>query len=284
MKPITGWRISPAITMRFCPMTTRADLPPPWPSSCSGTCRRTPPASSIFSRFLTDSENLNKILRITLATYALDGGEASEASSRRARRWTRPWRCGCVPPGRGLAADRRVRRHRQGNRAPHPVGPRRRARHRAAQGLGYPRSKFEELLSMLRNGEAQLIRADRKIEELQAIFDGLSFNKARIPPHLLGLVRAQGGALRAAQLSLANSAACASPGGLPVFLQIRARTARHHGQQEAVDRACRSDCRRLCRPQYCAAVRLAEAHRRRASCAGPDRRRRRGRTKEDGRR
>ncbi len=48
------------------------------------------------------------------------------------------------------------------------------------KALGYPRSKFEELLSMLRNGEAQLIRADRKIEELQAIFDGLSFNKARI--------------------------------------------------------------------------------------------------------
>jgi hypothetical protein len=46
--------------------------------------------------------------------------------------------------------------------------------------LGCQRSKFEELSQLLRDCDPPLIRADRKADDLQAIFDGLSFNKARI--------------------------------------------------------------------------------------------------------
>jgi hypothetical protein len=48
------------------------------------------------------------------------------------------------------------------------------------KALGYPRGKLEETLESIRHPDAGLLRADRNKEELPAIFDGLSFNKARI--------------------------------------------------------------------------------------------------------
>ncbi|MCB1431109.1 MAG: DUF2336 domain-containing protein, partial [Alphaproteobacteria bacterium] len=48
------------------------------------------------------------------------------------------------------------------------------------KALGYPRSRFEEVLDNLRGPDAGILRPDRKPDELQAVFDSLSFNKARI--------------------------------------------------------------------------------------------------------
>lgn len=165
----------------LAPLTTRGDLPPPvafelfW--HVPSELRR-----FIFSRFLTDSETLNKILRITLSTYV---GETSEASGEVK-----------LPPREALAAALesamafrldeaaaqfaelasiardtalRILSDREGE--PLTV---------LLKTLGCSRAKFEEVMTKLRQSGAGLLRVERDLQEMQAIFDGLSFNKARI--------------------------------------------------------------------------------------------------------
>ncbi len=165
----------------LAPLTTRADLPAPvafelfW--HVPQELRR-----FIFSRFLTDSENLNKILKITLAMQATgDGATGAEkpfppreavdeavAEFVRGKLDAAAQRLGEMA---GIAAETamRVLVDREGE----PLAV-------LMKALGYPRSKFGEALEVLQKGEVQTIRPDRKLDEIQTIFDTLSFNKARI--------------------------------------------------------------------------------------------------------
>jgi hypothetical protein len=48
------------------------------------------------------------------------------------------------------------------------------------KALGYPRGQLSDAMLKLGSGENAIIRPGRVIEELQNVFDSLSFNKARI--------------------------------------------------------------------------------------------------------
>jgi hypothetical protein len=165
----------------LAPLTTRADLPPPvafelfW--SVPTELRR-----FIFSRFLTDSETLNKILRITLATHGSEGEQQPGEAK--------------FPPREAIdkaieaAADFRLDDAAQQLSEIASIGKDTALRILSdrdgepitvlLKALGYPRTRFEEVLASLRQPETAILRPDRKTEELQAVFDSLSFNKARI--------------------------------------------------------------------------------------------------------
>jgi hypothetical protein len=48
------------------------------------------------------------------------------------------------------------------------------------KAMGYPRGRLAVTLSRLKQPACGLLRSDRELDELQSIFDTLSFNKARI--------------------------------------------------------------------------------------------------------
>jgi hypothetical protein len=165
----------------LAPLATRADLPPPvafelfW--HVPQELRR-----FIFSRFLTDSENLNKILRITLATYADDNGDPASETKFPPREAID----GAIKEAESFRLDEAARQLSElgsisrdtalrilSDREGEPLTV-------LMKALGYPRTKFVDALLGLRNSESGMLRADRNPEELQAIFDSLSFNKARI--------------------------------------------------------------------------------------------------------
>lgn len=165
----------------LAPLTTRADLPAPvafelfW--HVPQELRR-----FIFSRFLTDSENLNKILKITLAMQTTADGATGAEKPFPPREAVDEAVAEFVQGKLDAAAQRlgemasiatetamRVLVDREGE----PLAV-------LMKALGYPRSKFGEALEQLQKGEIQTIRPDRKLDDLQSIFDTLSFNKARI--------------------------------------------------------------------------------------------------------
>jgi uncharacterized protein (DUF2336 family) len=163
----------------LAPLATRADLPPPvafelfW--HVPQELRR-----FILSRFLTDSEMLNRILRITLSSPG-DAGEATEAR---------------FPPREAidfavkLAGELKLDDAASSFAAMANIAPETALRILSDREgepmtvllkvLGCTRARFEEAMTRLRHSDSGLIRAERNLEELQAIFDGLSFNKARI--------------------------------------------------------------------------------------------------------
>ena len=166
----------------LAPLATRADLPPPvafelfW--YVPQELRR-----FIFSRFLTDSETLNKILRITLATHGSGEGEGPTTDTKFPDRQVIDEAIAHAAEFRLDEAARvfaeiasiskdtalRILADREGE--PLTV---------ILKTLGYPRGKFTETMERLRTSEAGILRGDRATEELQSIFDSLSFNKARI--------------------------------------------------------------------------------------------------------
>jgi Uncharacterised protein conserved in bacteria (DUF2336) len=165
----------------LAPLTTRADLPPPvafelfW--HVPQELRR-----FIFSRFLTDSETLNKILRITLSTHGGDGGELSgegkfptkdqiDAALDQAAQFRLDEASVQFSEIGGI--DKFTALRLLSDREGEPIAV-------LMKALGYPRTKFVGVLERLRHVDAGVLRPDRNPEELQAIFDGLSFNKARI--------------------------------------------------------------------------------------------------------
>jgi uncharacterized protein (DUF2336 family) len=165
----------------LAPLTTRADLPAPvafelfW--HVPQELRR-----FIFSRFLTDSENLNRILKITMATQLSGEGAAGTEMKFPSREAVDDAMSEFLRGALDTAAQRlgelatvapetalRILSDREGE----PLAV-------LMKALGYPRTRFGEALDQLQKGEVQAIRPDRKLEELQGIFDTLSFNKARI--------------------------------------------------------------------------------------------------------
>lgn len=165
----------------LAPLTTRADLPPPVAFELFWFV---PPELRrfIFSRFLTDSETLNKILRITLATYGGDS-DATGSESRFPPRDVLEEAMRHLAEGRIDDAAQIFAEHGH-------ISPETALRIISDQegeplavilkALGYQRGRFSEVMDGLRTKENPILRPGREIEELQNIFDSLSFNKARI--------------------------------------------------------------------------------------------------------
>uniref|UniRef100_UPI0035942E23 DUF2336 domain-containing protein n=1 Tax=Aestuariivirga sp. TaxID=2650926 RepID=UPI0035942E23 len=165
----------------LAPLATRADLPPPVAFELFWDV---PPELRrfIFSRFLTDSETLNKILRITLATHTGENGEpGADAKFAPKEAVTAALDSACAfrldeasaqfAELAGIARDTALRILSDRDGEPLTV---------LLKALGCTRASFEDAITMLRQSEAGLLRSDRDPQELQAIFEGLSFNKARI--------------------------------------------------------------------------------------------------------
>ena len=139
-------------------------------------------ASERVLRFLTDSETLNKILKITMATQGpVDGAALAEAkfpASETIGQVVELCASGSIDQASQLLADisgvspetaLRILSDRDGE----PIAV-------IMKAMGYTRALFGEALERLQKSDYQLLRADRKLAELQSIFDSLSFNKARI--------------------------------------------------------------------------------------------------------
>jgi uncharacterized protein (DUF2336 family) len=162
----------------LAPLCTRADMPAPlafelfWHAPAQ--LRR-----FILTRFLTDSETLTKILRITMSTNELDSVVEHEGSLQHAivEALERAAR-GRIEPaadelGAALKIDpataMRVLRDKQGE----PLAV-------LLKTAGYPRQALPGLLARFADPEIGLIDGERDIEELVSIFETMSFNKARI--------------------------------------------------------------------------------------------------------
>lgn len=165
----------------LAPLATRADLPPPVAFELFWFV---PPELRrfILSRFLTDSETLNKILRITLAAH---GGDLDQSGAEnkfpprevldRALEHIGQLRlddaANLLAEHANLSVETILRILADPEGEPLAV---------ILKALGYPRSRFSDAINGLRINEDGILRRDRDIEELQTIFDCLSFNKARI--------------------------------------------------------------------------------------------------------
>jgi hypothetical protein len=162
----------------MAPLTTRADISPPFAFElfwmAPSQLRR-----YILNRFLTDSETLNKILKITMATqgqveFASDGNPVI-ASVLEALQLAM---AGKLPEAADMmsgpvrictAAAERI----LGDQLGEPLAV-------MLKAIGFPRNDLVQLLMMLQSSEFGLIERERDTEELLSIFDKLSFNKARI--------------------------------------------------------------------------------------------------------
>jgi hypothetical protein len=159
----------------LAPLATRGDLPVPvafelfW--FVPQELRR-----FIFSRFLTDSENLNKILKITMQAH--EGGEHRFPSRDllddaidQVVRGNLEEATQLLSDLAGVAFDTAQRVLHDPDGEPIIV---------LLKALGYPRSKLAGTVELLKHSDSQLLRSDRSTADLESIFDKLSFNKARI--------------------------------------------------------------------------------------------------------
>jgi hypothetical protein len=125
---------------------------------------------------------LNKILRITLATHGAEGEQTSgdtkfpakeliDAAIDEAVAFRLEEAAQKLSDIGGVCKDTalRVLSDREGE----PIAV-------LLKAMGYPRTLLVEVIERLRQPDTGLLRSDRDPEELQSIFDSLSFNKARI--------------------------------------------------------------------------------------------------------
>ncbi len=162
----------------LAPLATRADLPPPiafelfW--FVPAELRR-----YLLSRFLTDSEMLTKILKITQAMQGGEtGGDARPLERQSAETIVSKLQDGKLDDAASIlgemadiqaATAARIISDRQGE----PLAV-------VFKALGVNRAKFEEIVELLKQPGCAIIKEDRATSELQGIFDSLSFNKARV--------------------------------------------------------------------------------------------------------
>jgi uncharacterized protein (DUF2336 family) len=131
----------------------------------------------ILSRFLTDSEMLTKILKITMATKTDEEGELEPLSQHALIESLERAARGHIE----IAAEElsslmhvssatmtRILSDVQGEAVVVML-----------KSAGYPRSAVGGLLRKMQDAELPLVSRERDIDELQAMFDTLSFNKAR---------------------------------------------------------------------------------------------------------
>jgi uncharacterized protein (DUF2336 family) len=162
----------------LAPLATRADLPAPiafelfW--HVPAELRR-----YLLSRFLTDSETLTKILKIT---NVMDGGDQSEsvkfAEKEKLDALVAELEAGNAESAATMLAEmatisegsaRRIIADRDGE----PMAI-------ALKAVGANRAQCEEYVERLKAGDNPLIKAERQSIELQNVFDQMSFNKARV--------------------------------------------------------------------------------------------------------
>ena len=161
----------------LAPMCTRQDLPVHFAFeifwSAPAQLRR-----YLLSRFLTDSEMLTKILKITMDQHAGDLPSESEASLERIGQALEQIMDGDRAEGIAslskasnisLPTVERILADAQGE----PLMA-------LLKVMGVPRSELEKNISQLAQGAKPLIDPARNLDEVQAVFDQLSFNKARI--------------------------------------------------------------------------------------------------------
>lgn len=162
----------------MAPLSTRADLSA---TNAFELFWAAPPQLRryLLNRFLTDSETLTKILKITLSTK--DGDDTRETEMPSAGEITELLDMACR--GRTETASQRL--GEAINVDPETVH--RILLDRAGEAMvvllktaGYPRSSVGDLLPALKRGEIPLIDSEREVSELQTMFDTLSTNKARI--------------------------------------------------------------------------------------------------------
>jgi hypothetical protein len=159
------------------PLATRADTPPPvafelfW--IASPDLRRL-----VLSRFLTDTETLGKILKLTLTVGGEGATEAKLPPKQKIEELVellesgeeeRATRLVCEIGNISEATARRILADRQGE----PLAV-------LLKALGLPRSRFQGILERLQVCSPPRIAGDRVIGELQAIFDTLSLTKTRV--------------------------------------------------------------------------------------------------------
>jgi uncharacterized protein (DUF2336 family) len=161
----------------LAPLCTRADLPAPqafelfWLAPAQ--LRR-----YLLSRFLTDSQTLTKILRITMATQGEklstenfpDPLEVNWAIADVLQGQSEE---GCEKLAQMAQIDTQTARRIIGDSLGEPLIA-------LLKSLGYPRSQLDDVLLSMQQSDNGSIDATRERSELTSLFDTLSFNKARI--------------------------------------------------------------------------------------------------------
>lgn len=162
----------------LAPLATRPDLPAPiafelfW--FVPAELRR-----YLLSRFLTDSETLTKILKIT---HAMGGGEQGAETKFPDREQIESFveflNAGKLPEASNLLAeiatiqaDNAARIIADANGEPLTI---------ALKAIGTNRVRFGEIVDILKASDFGILDAARSTAELQNIFDSMSFNKARV--------------------------------------------------------------------------------------------------------
>ncbi|MFN0193118.1 MAG: DUF2336 domain-containing protein [Aestuariivirga sp.] len=162
----------------LAPLSTRQDLPAPvafelfW--SVPPELRR-----YLLSRFLTDSETLNKILKITIAMQGgEEQGEAKFPERARVDAAVELAIAGKLEEAAvslaeiaGICAENAYRILADRDGEPLAI---------VMKALGVGRARFGEILSTMKRSESSTLSPARENAELQSIFDSMSFNKARI--------------------------------------------------------------------------------------------------------
>jgi hypothetical protein len=162
----------------LAPLATRPDLPAPiafelfW--FVPAELRR-----YLLSRFLTDSETLTKILKIT---HAMGGGEEGAETKFPEREQIESFvgflNAGKLPEAANLLAEigaiqreNAARIIADANGEPLTI---------ALKAIGTNRVRFGEIIDILKASDFGIIASTRSTAELQNIFDSMSFNKARV--------------------------------------------------------------------------------------------------------
>lgn len=162
----------------LAPLATRPDLPAPiafelfW--FVPAELRR-----YLLSRFLTDSETLTKILKIT---HAMGGGEQGAETKFPEREQIESFvdllNAGKLPEAASLLAeiaaiqtDNAARIIADANGEPLTI---------ALKAIGTNRVRFGEIVDILKASDFSILDSGRSTAELQNIFDSMSFNKARV--------------------------------------------------------------------------------------------------------
>jgi Uncharacterised protein conserved in bacteria (DUF2336) len=162
----------------LAPFATRSDLPAPiafelyW--FVPAELRR-----YLLSRFLTDSETLTKILKITQTMQVADGtGETKFPEHEQIEEVVALLADGKLPEASEKLAEiagiqietaTRIANDREGE----PMAI-------VFKAMGTNRARFGEIVELFKNSDFGIISGEREVEELQNVFDAMSFNKARI--------------------------------------------------------------------------------------------------------
>jgi uncharacterized protein (DUF2336 family) len=126
----------------------------------------------LLSRFLTDSELLTKILKITMdANGEEPSPDADDEAIKSALNLPSEERAAFFAAATkiNIATVEKIMADDQGE----PLMA-------LIKVAGLPRSQLQEIISSFSQGDDALIDPERNLDEVQAVFDQLSFNKARI--------------------------------------------------------------------------------------------------------